>query len=223
MLLALFVFSAVNLEHCANDARMPELLAFDQKLRAAQTPEDFVPLLRFPLRIYRDERTLRIADAAAFLADASRILTKALVAALRTDADPICRYEQLGYVGGHVWVGHDGARFSVESIYVGTLDPKNLPSPTNPEVDVLCRTKTQAYAVERIGENKWRLRVGRGKEAKLIGARSAYTEGTGPCTHWIWRFAGIEVSERGCTDGSEPADSVAEVTTRAGSEWCVAP
>jgi hypothetical protein len=192
----------------------------------------------YPLRVNRDRRTIMVRSREELASDTPRIFTASVRKDIEEQQGFSCRDIGLMYGAGTVWVGVVPAagaqpeRYAVSTVNVPELDSKKTPSRTAPELKLKCVTSANTVLVEDLGGTlryrSWRSGQPVAAKPDLVLERGTVTfEGTGPCSHAIYAFMNgdttYEVSEIGCTDGSEPADTTGGLTvSRRGkqlAEW----
>jgi hypothetical protein len=213
---------------------------FDAQLRSAARSDDpraFTDLVLYPLRVNRDRRSHLVGSHEEFARDAAGIFTASVREAIASQQGFFCRDIGLMYGSGTVWVGVEPAgaepeRYGVIGVNVPEIDPSRTPSRAAPELKLKCLAPANTVLVEDLGDTlryrSWPR--GRSPTAKpdLVLERGALAyEGTGPCAHAIFSFKNgdttYEVSELGCTDGSEPPGTTGRLTVSRGgrqlAEW----
>lgn len=215
-------------------------LEFHGELRAAAASPDatlFSLLADYPLRVNDGGATTLVADARTLSSRMGEIFSSATrERVLNTKVeDLICTNGGIGYGRGGLWVAvriHQGVqRFVIQAVNVPEGSRRPLTS-----VRFVCRTETSRMVIDGGSSGPVRLRswsrpkfvMGRPDVEILLGSETL--EGTGPCAHRVWRFprsdGPIELSETGCSDGSDPTGVLGSVTwnaeegRRSKAEWC---
>jgi hypothetical protein len=215
--------------------------AFDARLRSAARSDDpsaFADLVTYPLRVNRDGRSIMVRSREELAKDAARIFTASVRRDIVSQQGFFCRDVGLMYGAGTVWVRVVPAadaqpeRYAVSTLNVPETDPTRTPSRAAPELKLKCVAPANTVRVEDLGDTlryrSWRRGQPPTAKPDLVLERGTVTfEGSGPCEHAIYTFKNgdttYSVSELGCTDGSEPADTTGRLTvSRGGSqlaEW----
>jgi hypothetical protein len=215
--------------------------AFDARLRSAAKGDDpsaFADLVTYPIRVNRDRRSRMVRSRQELASDAARIFTASVRKDIASQQGFFCRDIGLMYGAGTVWVsvvpaaGGQPERYAVSTVNVPEDDPTQIPSRTAPELKLKCVAPANTVLVEDLGDTfryrSWRSGQPLTAKPDLMLERGTVTfEGTGPCEHAIYTFKNgdttYEVSELGCTDGSEPADTTGRLTVARGgsqlAEW----
>lgn len=214
---------------------------FDAQLRSAAKSDDpsaFADLVTYPLRVNRDRRSRMVRSREELASDAARIFTASVRKDIASQRGFFCRDIGLMYGAGTVWVdvvpaaGARPERYAVSTVNVPEIDPTRTPSRSAPELKLKCVAPANTVLVEDLGGTfryrSWRSSQPLTAKPDIMLERGTVTfEGTGPCEHATYTFKNgdttYEVSELGCTDGSEPAGTTGRLTvSRGGSqlaEW----
>ena len=214
---------------------------FDARLRSAARSDDpsaFADLVMYPLRVNLDRRSSMVRSREELASDSARIFTASVRRDIASQQGFFCRDTGLMYGAGTIWVGvvpAGGAqpeRYAVSTVNVPETEPTRTPSRTAPELKVKCVAPANTVLVEDLGDTlryrSWRSGQPPAAKPDIVLERGTVTfEGTGPCEHAIYTFKNgdttYEVSELGCTDGSEPAGTTGRLTVSRGgrllAEW----
>jgi hypothetical protein len=206
---------------------------FDARLRTAARSEDpsaFVDLVMYPLKVNRDNRTIVIRSREELARD-SRIFTTSVRSAIKDQEGFCCRDIGLMYGAGTVWVDVVPAasgkpeRYGVSTVNVPEFDPARAPSRTAPETKLKCVAPANTVVVEDLGGplryRSWRKGQPMTARPDLVLEGGTVTfDGSGVCEHATYTFKNgdttYEVSELGCTDGSEPAGTTGRLAVSRG-------
>lgn len=211
--------------------------AFDHELRAALIRQDAAAmsfLVKFPLRVNTDAGTILIPDAASLSGHFNDIFpTPVRDQILNTKAvDYVCRYDEgIGYKAGVIWVDVAKDNFSLTAVNVDT----SVGSP-EPSLRFTCETDHHRIAIDEWPHGVLRYRswnkpkpLTEKPDLELSGGKLIF-QGTGICSTGEYEFESgntvYDVSDGlGCTDGSEPKDSIGDLTISiSGKEivhaWC---
>jgi hypothetical protein len=214
---------------------------FDARLRSAARSDDptaFADLVMYPLRVNRDRRTIMIRSREELATDAARIFTTSVRKGIANQQGFFCRDIGLMYGAGTVWVGVVSAsggqpeRYAVSTVNVPETNATRTPSRIAPELKLKCIAPANTVLVEDLGDTlryrSWRRGQATTSKPDLVLERGTVMfEGTGPCEHAIYTFKNGDttygLSELGCTDGSEPADTTGWLRVSRGetqlAEW----
>jgi hypothetical protein len=213
---------------------------FDARLRSAANGNDrdaFADLVIYPLRVNRDRRSIMIGNREEFARNAARIITASVRNDIANQRGFFCRDIGLMYGRGTVWVevvpasGAQPERYGVSTVNVPDIDSTKTPSPTAPELKLKCVAPTSTVLVEDLGGTlryrSWH--TGQPKTAKpdlTLESGTGTLEGTGLCAHAIYAFKNgdttYELSELGCSDGSEPDGTTGRLTVSRGGKQLAA-
>jgi hypothetical protein len=215
---------------------------FDARMRSAARSDDpsgFADLVIYPLRVNRDGRTIIVDGREEFVRDSARIFTASARKDIAGQHGFFCRDDGLMYGAGTVWVGvvpaadAEPERYGVRAVNVPEIDPTRTPSRKSPELKLRCVAPAYTVVVEDVGDDTLRYRSWRSGQSTtarpdlVLERGTMRAEGTGACAHAIYTFENgdttYDVSELGCTDGSEPSDATGWLTiSRRGrqlAEW----
>lgn len=222
-----------------------DFLDFDASLRAALKngdPSALALLVKFPLGLQdADGSSIAITDAATLQSKFDLAFPQSVRDAILKlkPTDLWCNYVQAFYHG-------DGVQMNIEQVDVGAskefrvTSVDRIPS-SNPltnadrQIRFVCHTPKHRILIDQTGTEKLRYRAWvkphtfPDKPDMEIGTGTETLEGSDICGHAIWTFKNgktqYQVSELGCTDGSEPKGSIGSVEVTVGDKpaetlWC---
>jgi hypothetical protein len=220
-------------------------LDFDASLRAALKngdPSALSLLVKFPLGLQdADGSSLAITDAATLQSKFDLAFPQTVRDAILKlkPSDFWCNYVQAFY-------NSDGVQVNIEQVKVGEakefrvtsvdLIPSSNPlAKSDHQIRFVCHTQKYRILIDQTGAEKLRYRAWvkpstfPDKPDMEIDTGAETVEGSDICGHSIWTFKNgktqYQVSELGCTNGSEPKDSVGSVNITIGDKpietlWC---
>lgn len=219
-----------------------EFLGFDAALRAALERQDapaLAPLVQFPLRLnYSDGKHASLDGSAALQSRFDQAFgpaVRAAVAGQKVDA-LFCNADGVMYGDGAVWANRidagRGPQFRVTSVNVpGGSSAQSVPATAKPLL--ACSTDKFHLVIDGAADAAPRYRSWNTPHAppeppavELVGRTDV--EGTGSCSHRIWRFhsgkVDYVVGEPGCGPDN-PAGAKARLEVLVGGEsrlqtWC---
>lgn len=207
---------------------------FDNALREALEARDagaVAALIAFPLRLnLAGGGHESVRDAAAFQQQSGTllpVLRKAVMA--QPPGELFCNADGVMYDNGTIWANLVGsgiaAPFRITSVNLPqgvALRAAAAPAPQGAgrKPELACKTDKFRIEIDTLGDGKplyraWNLPHAAPEPPAMELAGSVTREGTGACSHRIWRFRNgntdYVVTEPGCTDGSEPAGAKAHL------------
>lgn len=221
-------------------------LHFDNALREALQARDAdaaAALISFPLPLNLaagGHQTLR--DAAAFRLQSGMLLPvlhKAVMS--QPPVELFCNMNGVMYDNGAVWVNRVGSGIGAPFLITSVNLPKGVSLPAAAaqpaqarKPELACKTDKFRIEIESMGDGKplyraWNLPHASPKPPAIELAGNMTREGTGMCSHRIWRFRNGNtdyiVTEPGCTDGSEPSGAKAQLEVEIAGKprlkaWC---
>jgi len=221
-------------------------LDFDASLRAALKsgdPAALSLLLKFPLGLRdADGSSTSVADAATLqlkFDTAFPPLARNAVLSLKP-SDLWCNYVQAFYSDNHAQVDIDLVDVGIEKEFritgIDILETKSkASSKADHQVQFICHTPKYRILIDATDGGKMRYRAWAKPRAfpdkpdMQIDTGIVRGEGSDVCAHDIWTFKNgktqYEVSELGCTDGSEPKNAIGSVDITIGEKpvetlWC---
>lgn len=209
---------------------------FDSSLREAVTSRNgaaLAALVQFPVRLnYRHGRHIEVKDAAAlgdrYTNSLWPILQKAVIG--QQPGQLFCNADGVMYGDGAVWANpnRQGQRFHITAFNLPGDAPaqvsSGLPGSTQPasagNAQLSCGTNKFHIVIDTAADHRpryraWNLPLLPPSRPAMELAGVVHSEGTGVCSHRIWRFqngdADYIVSEPGCNSGNVPSNAKARL------------
>lgn len=223
-----------------------DFLDFDTSLRAALKANDaeaMALLVSFPFNLKHsaDGDSIAINDATTLHARFHEIFSEDVrnVVLSQKPSDVWCMYSGANYSDGTAQITIDQVdvgelkEFRVTDITIMGVTPRT--SATRSQVQFICHTSKHRILIDEAGDQKLRYRAWIKPHSLLdrpdmeIDTGVEDTEGSDVCAYSIWTFkkgnTQYQVSELGCSDGSEPKGSIGSVDISIGDKpvdtlWC---
>lgn len=202
-----------------------------QRAIIAKHKEVVSEMVHYPLSVIFGRHRVKIKDRAQFLGVYDRIFIPAMVSEIAAAIPHHMFSKDIGaLLTSNIWLDDSGKLYSID--VVG--GPKE--NPNIYEIDYVCDTARYHIVIDSKADEipRYRAWIKRRTMTMIpdmeIDNGSETFEGTGVCAHSIWTFkkgdARFDVSELGCTDGSEPkgASGELDITIRGKLRqtlWCM--